>query len=307
MYERDLALFDLISRRPFRRSAIDQESAQDVQAKIARYGVNFSVPFGGYKGSGLLCSPSLNWAEVVWMDYLRSYAEPMTRLVSTEIEFALTYLSGVLGFINLTTDAEQTCYLQDLKVLADAMSGDGVRFRLVDLTELAGGRISVLSEVQANYERLRLKNHDVSREKIASAARNCRNPDDAYDAALRCEAMEMLPARRQFNKFGKHVQLTHVRGASRSVHIGSCRSSVVQPWVGAGVFEYREGVLMPRILGRTRLACHEVVQTRLEDVELSLSKRALGAAHLFPQLKRVPIVETRPESDHVNSHSLVNG
>ncbi|AWB33019.1 hypothetical protein [Orrella marina] len=267
-----VSLVNLITRRPYRRSAIVAETALDIQKKVTRYGVRFSVPFGGYKGLGLPDSPSLNWAEVAWLDYLRAYAEPMTRWVDTEIEFAFTYLSGVLSFINHTSDAEQVHYLDQLTQLADAMSGDGVRFKLVDLTERAGGRKQVLSQIETNYANLRSTRREVSPEKIASAARNWRSPqtsgnsqsatalshlsdsnrdDNARLAALRCEAMEMLPARRQFNKYGEHIQLTHVRGASQAVHIGSCRSSVVQPWVGQAVFE-QKSKNTPTIHGLTR-------------------------------------------------------
>lgn len=174
--------------------------------------------------------------------------------------------------------------------LANHMSGDGIVFRLLDLSELTGGPFRTLTEVRTRYERLRLANHAVSGQKLHSAARNCATPDDAYDAALRCEAMEMLPARRSFNKFGEHIQLTHVRGASLSMHIGSCRSSVVQPWVGFGLFEQREGAFIPRIFGQTGMAHCEFKLVPLESVRLPLSKRTADAISSFAQLKSVPIL-----------------
>lgn len=96
------AMFDLIVRRPFRRSAIDAAAGSDIRAKVAEFGVKFSVPFGGYKGRCLPWSPHLNWAEVFWFEYLRDYAQPMVHLAGKEVEFVLTYLSGVLEFVNGT-------------------------------------------------------------------------------------------------------------------------------------------------------------------------------------------------------------
>lgn len=291
MTDSSFVLLRLVTRRPFRRSAVDAVTVEDIATKIRSHGLRFSLPFGGYKARGLASSPRLNWAEVLWLDYLRSYAEPMTALVDEEIEFALTYLSGVLCFINGTTDIEEEAYLKDLEGLARAMSGDGIRFRLVDLAEHLGGSAVALRQVVANYHQLRIAPPELTATKLASAARNCTIEAEAADAALRCEAMEMLPARRAFNKFGRHIQLTHVRGPSLSVHIGSCRSSVVQPWVGTGVFEIRDnGVLLPRIFGRASLASSVVMESNLDDYALAISPRARAAAAAFSQLKSVLLI-----------------
>lgn len=276
---------------------MDPATLQDIQAKITRNGLRFSVPFGGYKSRGLPCSPHINWAEVLWLDYLRQYAEPMVTWVNEDIEFALSYMSGVLQFINGTTIDEQETYLQDLDRLLQIMSGEGIRFRLVDLAEHVGGKTAALAQVIAQYERLRSALPELSKEKLASAARNCLDQTQTAEAALRCEAMEMLPERRGFNKFGKHIQLTHIRGASLSVHIGSCRSSIVQPWVGLGVFEHRNGLYVPRILGQSGMGRKIVHASNLNMFNLGLSARAIEAQAIFPQLSELPIIEYESADD----------
>ncbi len=280
----------LITRRPFRRSAIDQLTLQDIVKKISRYGVRFSVPFGGYKSRWLPHSPHINWAEVLWLDYLRQYAEPMKAWVGQDIDFAFTYVSGVLGFVNGATAHEQEVYLSDLDRLMQMMSGDGIKFRLVDLAVQCGGAPQVLSKVIANYELLRASEHVLSKSKIDAGFRNCNEQFEAADAALRCEAMEMLPARRAFNKFGEHIQLTNIDGPSLSIHIGSCRSSIVQPWVGMGLFEQRRERYIPRILGRTGFKRQLVSEGELDLSELGLSAWAMSVVGAFPQLRRIPTI-----------------
>lgn len=291
-------LSPLITRRPFRRSTVDQETLQDIIKKISHHGVRFSIPFGGYKSRWIPNSPNINWAEVLWLDYLRQYAEPMTAWVDYDIEFAFTYMSGVLGFINGTTDNEQEGYLINLGRLMQKMSGEGIQFRLKDLAKHHGDPSQALSQVVANYESLRESSFELSKAKINAASRNCDQSVQATDAALRCEAMESLPARRAFNKFGEHIQLSHMRGSSLCVHIGSCRSSVVQPWAGIGVFEQRNQVFLPRILGRSGFNSKLVTEDQLDVCTLGLSSRAMNAVGAFPHLGLVPIIKDPPAPKH---------
>jgi hypothetical protein len=284
-------LSHLITRRPFRRSSLDDDTLQDIVTKVTRFGVRFSIPFGGYKSSWLPNSPHINWAEILWLDYLRHYAEPMLGWIDQDIEFAFSYMSGVLGFINGTSSDEQETYLEELGRLMQIMSGEGVRFRLVDVSERLGGSSKALSQVMANYERLRSTPPVLPKSKLVSASRNCHDLTQAADAALRCEAMEIIPARRAFNKFGEHIQLTHVRGASLSVHIGSCRSSIVQPWVGMGVFERRKGAFVPRILGRSGFESKRCKNEQPNLSTLGLSTYAVNALDAFPHLRRISVIE----------------
>ena len=290
MLESISQLSRLIARRPYRRSSIDDETLKDIVTKVSKYGVRFSVPFGGYKSNWLPRSPHINWAEILWLDYLRQYAEPMISLVEGDVEFAFTYMSGVLDFINGTSADEQEIYLHELDRLMQKMSGEGIKFKLVDLAELVGGASQALAQVMANYERLRSTSPILSKSKLAAASRNCRDMIQAADAALRCEAMELIPARRAFNKYGEHIQLTHVRGASLSIHIGSCRSSIVQPWVGVGVFEQRNETFVPRILGRSGFESNMIREAKVNFSSLGLSTQALSALDAFPHLRLIPII-----------------
>lgn len=243
-------LIQTIIRKPYRRTAVDQSTLQDITIKVnaARKkceSLSFSVPFGGYKHSDLPCSPHLNWAEVFWLDYLRSYAEPIVKLHPPGVVFSLSYMSGVLAFINNYPAAYQTLYIAELQRLCSLASCSSIRFEIVDIADFYGGPEKALEAVERRYQSFMMHwpvSSDAKKHKLASAARNITStdPDDICTAAMRCDAMESLEQRRRFNKYGHHIQLSHLR-SSLSLHIGSASGTVVQPWVGVGILSQGKG------------------------------------------------------------------
>lgn len=240
-------LYRLVCRRPFRRSRVDEDTQFDIQRKLnyahaQQQPIKFSLPFGGYKHPKLPKSPEPNLAERFWLEYLRKYAEPIAALHPAGVEFALSYTSGVLDLINGISSEQQDHYLSRLNALLTHYSCENIRFQLVDIAERMGGSEIARAAMLRKYQQLEQAGQTPSAKSLASAKRN-HNGGEPEQAALMCEAMESLPPRRQFNKFGEHIQLTHQK-STLSLHIGSCETSVVQPWVGIGVYERGR----PRIL-----------------------------------------------------------
>ena len=243
-------LFLLIVRRPFRRTAVDFATATDIRQKIdqaihSQQPIRFSLPFGGYKAAHLTHQPHLNWAEVFWLDYLRQYAEPLAQRCEQGVVFSFSYMSGVLPLMNQTDPAAEAIYLAELQqMMTDASCGQ-IQFELVDLAEAYGGPAKAMQAVQQRYQQF-LQHWPISEKslqnKLASARRNLpasshSDPAAVQRSAMLCAAMESLELRRQFNKYGQHIQLSHIKGGSLALHIGSCRGSVMQPWVGYGVIQ----------------------------------------------------------------------
>jgi hypothetical protein len=90
-----------------------------------------------------------------------------------------------------------------------------------------------------------------------------------------------LESRRAFNKFGPRLQLTHVRGADLSLHIGSCRSAVAQPWVSSGFLQWcpDRGTWIERLAtGRAAWDPRTVVRVDHPLLEVSPPLRSLPLA-----------------------------
>jgi len=268
------ALVSAITARPWRRSAVDAATADDIARKVADAvaagrPLEFSVPFGGYKGWRLAAFPHADWAELFWIDYLRRYAERLAALHAPGVVVTLTCLRGVLGWVNNLRLADQDAYLAGLSELLRLRSGPRVALRCLDLTERLGGPAATLALLAAREAAAPAP----TPAQLASAGRNLVRrggerdlsgadlsgvdlsgvdwPAAVETAARRCAVMEGLEARRAFNKFGPRIQITHIRGAGLSLHLGSCRSAVAQPWVSTGYLEWRaaEGVWLERLTG----------------------------------------------------------
>jgi hypothetical protein len=243
-------LLGLIAARPWRRSALDEASAAAMATKLDRAvaagaPIAFSLPFGGYRGWQLPSAPDPDWSEVFWLDYLRSFAERLVAVHPAGVRIALSYVGGVMEWVNQLPQQAQNRYLDRLDLLLQLRSTPRLRFQLVDHADAHGGRSEVLALLQARES----EQPPPSDAELSRARRNLVPLTGAWDgqpppealvrqAARRCGVLMGLESRRAFNKFGTHLQLSHGRGASLCLHIGSCRSAVAQPWVSTGFLQW---------------------------------------------------------------------
>ena len=244
------AIVQCIAARPWRRSAVDRATAADMATKVNRAvaagePIEFSLPFGGYRGWHLPSAPDLDWAEVFWIDYLRSFGQRIAAMHPPGVRISLSYVGGVMGWVNQLPQEDQTRYIHGLEQWLQMCSTPRLEFQLVDHTEAQGGRAAVLALLQAREP----AQAPPSQAELDRARRNLvwgeasgegESPPEALvlQAARRCAVLMELESRRAFNKFGPRIQLTHGSGANLSLHIGSCRSAVAQPWVSVGFLQW---------------------------------------------------------------------
>lgn len=269
-------LRQLAAARPWRRSTLDPASAADLTAKLAlaveaQQPIRFSVPFGGYKGWRQATAPWPNWAEVFWLAHLRRYGERLSAVHRPGVEISLSYCSGVLAAINNLPEGHQAIYTKVLAELCRNASTAGVRFALVDIAAFLGGPEAALDAVQQRIDELRPRWQEGladGAERLASARRNVvpKGVEDlsglspeawearAVEAALGCWALESLEERRAFNRGAGRIQISHRRGRGPQLHLSSCNTSTLQPWVGSGYLEADgQGGWRPRILASAQV------------------------------------------------------
>lgn len=256
----------------WRRSALSERSRLDLVDKVtrahaARQPLTFSVPFGAYKSWRIHSHPMPNWAEVFALSHLRKYMESISHVYPYGAVVEFSYLSGVMDLVSNQRPEWQTTYVSALEPLLEHFSDDLIRLRLVDLAS----HIDARAAVEDGYARLadewpRYVDPDTRSHKLASAERNLVRdgvedlrhipPDEwkarVYRSAVYCDALDSLPERRAFNKFGPRIQLVFIRGPEPSIHVASCATSTSQFWVSEGVVDVRpDGRLLPRMLGHT--------------------------------------------------------
>ncbi|MFN9530926.1 MAG: hypothetical protein ACK575_05665 [Cyanobacteriota bacterium] len=282
-----------IAARPWRRSAVDPATAADMAAKVQRAvaagePIGFSLPFGGYRGWQLPSAPDPDWSELFWIDYLRSFGQRITAVHPAGVRMSLPYVGGVMSWVNQLPEDAQNRYLHGLGQLLQSRSTPRLEFQLVDHAEAHGGRAAVLELLQAR-EACQPPPTDAE---LQRARRNLVWGDGFRDAepppetlirqsARRCAVLMGLESRRAFNKDGPRLQLTHVRGAALSLHIGSCRSAVAQPWVALGFLQWcpeREEWIERLATGRAAWDARAIVEV---DHRLAV---------VSPALRRLPLV-----------------
>ncbi|WP_018387470.1 hypothetical protein [Ancylobacter sp. FA202] len=285
----------LICAKPWRRSRVDAATGSDIRAKVtaaraAGAPIEFAVPFGGYKGALQPSAPHPDWAELFWIGYLRRYAESFAAAHPAGVLFSLSYFHGVLGAINGLPLGDQDAYIAGLRPLLAYFSDARIGFRLVDLSEHFGGAAEAAAAIERRFQdrRAAIEAGGVPALALQSAARNLlRRPGDPAPAqpeivasALRCVAMESLEERRRFNKFSTRIQITHIRGAALALHLGSCATSVMQPWVGTGVLEGDgAGGWRPRILNGAGAGIDARLDVRHPLENIAPALRSIGICH----------------------------
>lgn len=286
-----------VTSSKWRRSAVDARTAEDIALKISsavnsKRSIEFSVPFGGYKGWRLPSHPLPDWAEVFCLHYLHSYFTNIAEIYRYGVDAYFSYCSGVMPFVSNMPEAWQVEYLTRFSEMLAHFSTEEVRFHLADITQEYQTAQSLHEELESNLARIardwRSPGNDENRNKrVASATRNfvidgatdltglddIRILEKLEESAMRCEALDSLMLRRRFNKYGSKIQLVFVRGPSYSLHVGSTPTSANHFWVGAGVIECRRKVLRPRILSATaldaRLANGAITQIETAEVASS--------------------------------------
>jgi hypothetical protein len=294
------SLLALITARPWRRSSVDPDTAADLSRKVNRAlredkPIEFSLPFGGYRGWQLPSYPNLDWAEVFWVRHLHGYAQRIARVHPPGVVLSLSHVGGVLAWVNGLPQADLDRYLGQLDALLRRFSTSRVHFRLVDHSLACGGSAVVLAQLEAEASRQPAPDQAA----LARAERNLLwtgstpPPMEVIDrAARRCAALMALGERRAFNKFGPRIQLTHLRGPSLSLHIGSCRSAVAQPWVSSGYLRWRQDRReWIESLATTSVSLQALLSLSIHHPLLDLSPTL---ARLPLQLTDLPIDDERP-------------
>ena len=264
----------------WRRSALDDDARVDLQAKVtdrvrANAPIEFTLPFGGYKGWDQPGAPELNWAEVMWLGHLRRYAAEIASVYAPGARVTLTYYSHALDLVNGLSASDQDRYIGQLADLAARFSDQRVQIEAFDLVALHGDVSTFRNELRAAIAAG--PQSPPTAAAIASARRNYLGGDaaavdeSAVDAAARaCLAMEELPPRRRFNKGEHRIQLVHIRGPKLSLHLGSSRTTIAQPWVATGFLRPHRGQLIESLTRAPVKGISATVEHPLTDVSSQL-------------------------------------
>ncbi|MDR3572069.1 MAG: hypothetical protein P4L81_07875 [Candidatus Pacebacteria bacterium] len=293
-------IFKAATSGKWRRSALDPVSYEDTLRKIAtahaeRKRLEFTLPFGGYKGRAVASCPHINWAEVFALNFLRRYALFVSREYTGGVLITLSYASSIMDLVNNMPLSRQTTYVSELSRLCVLFSDHDIKFQLYDVASAFPTAEDFRTAVRENFERVKhtwtAMDGYLLEKRLNSARRNLiidgvedlsNVSGDAFDEKVRdsamfCEALDSLTERRRFNKYSHRVQLVNVRGPSPAIHLASCDTSANHFGVGTGAVEIRRDGCLQSIL-TTEAIRREIVNGSLSyfDVDDNVSHGFVG-------------------------------
>ena len=272
-------IYQLVTSRKFRKTAIDSVTEEDLKSKI-RFAlaknapICFSIPFGAYKNWRIPSSNLPDWSEIFCLSYLTKYVFPIASIYEPGISFNFSYSSGLMGMVSNMPDEVQTNYVkQFLKILSivNSFIPKNIKFKLIDISKSYYSNeleIEFRNNFEYNLKNWELKySKEVREKKIQSAKNNFQiNGKENYsdlspeqlevkikESAMFCDAVDCLDKRRKFNKGGKNIQLVFVRGPFKSLHIGSSNISSKHFWVSMGVLEKRGDRLLTNMISHKQI------------------------------------------------------
>jgi hypothetical protein len=267
-------LFAIITSSKFRRSALNEDSKNDIKKKInntvdANLPIEFSVPFGCYKSYLLPSYPEADWAEVFNLRFMINYLLPVSKIYKPGVILSYSKSQLVNKINNVPLDFYDS-YVKSLDLLIkyfQKQCPSNLSIRIQEINDLYDTEKEWQDEYNAYYEKNKnnwntLYDQDTRYKRFESAKHNFiikgerdlsnLNEEELnkeyLNAAMLVDVIENFSKRRIFNKLSHRIQVVFLKGPSKSIHLGSCESSTVQFWVGFGVVEINGEKILPRIL-----------------------------------------------------------
>lgn len=300
--ERELCNYILscVLSSKFRKTKADQITITSLEKKIIgavteKRPLEFTIPFGAYKGWKLPTHPETDWAEVFNIRHIIDYLLPVAQMYKWGVIVYYTFQDNIMHEISNIPKENLLAYKKAFLRLLDYYNSqlNGIKFEMFSISDLYKNDEEYFDDYKKGFEyNLTHWDEKYSEEernkKVNSAKNNLARKgivdysylsDEEWErkciiSAMQTDAVDCLFWRREFNKKSKRIQLVFVRGPENSIHIGSCLTSTAHFWAGTGVLEYNKK-LLPRIFPQNKYMSlvreDKFVRYNLENVLCDIS------------------------------------
>lgn len=273
-------IYQIIVDSEFRRTAVDKDTEADTRQKIKYHvkrdiPISFSLPFGAYKNWRLWSYPEPEWAEVFNINYMIRYIYPLAKLYRPGVIFNYSFGDNVMDIVSNMPASDTDRYIDGFKSLISFFQPHlphNIAINAVCINQFYNSSEEHKRELQQNYLFNKANweskySPEIRMKKVDSARRNLmlRGVENLsgltkeqlearyLDSAMWCDAHDCLRKRREFNKYGTNIEIANIRGPSLALNMGSCDTSTIHFWVGAGVVEIKNSRLRQRIMSQPSL------------------------------------------------------
>ena len=298
--DRELASSDLAQfiyrqavRKSFRKWRIDEETQRRITRSIAlnmekKEPIQFSFPFGAYKGWNLPSAPGVDWAEFFSLVYYIQYMAPIAAAYEPGCTFSFVgddIIVPRLDNIPAEKVAEWSKGFESLLAAFRPHLPSNMRIELRHVGEFYTSE-EFECELKEKYPEAKAEWDGWSDEEkashIASSRHNiCWNgiedltklsekekEEKIIDSALMHNAYRHLSRRKAFTRAEQRIAIFPRPIASYAVPLGTTKSSAVYFWVGVGVLEQREEKFVERIFSFDQ---YEKIKKSLHGKEVAVA------------------------------------
>lgn len=261
----------------YRKTKVDQYTFTALKEKItntvnSKEPLEFTIPFGAYKGWKLPTHPETDWAEVFNIRHIIDYLSPVCKEYKWGVIIYYTFQDNIMHEISNIPKENFLSYKKAFLHLLDYYNSklNGMELKLFSINNLYENDEEYFNDYKKGYEyNLQHWNEKYTEEERNKRVNSAKNnlarigvvdysnlSDEEWEkkciiSAMKTDAVDCLHWRREFNKRSNRIQIVFVRGPENSIHIGSCVTSTAHFWAGTGVLEYNKK-LLPRILPQNK-------------------------------------------------------
>lgn len=265
--------YNRVTSSKFRKTKITEETEKDVKLKIENCAqkqspLQFSVPFGAYKAWRLGLDFQPDWAEVFNISYHLKYAANILEVYPFGVEITYTFSDDLMYFVSDIPRDKAQNYTIVFQKLLDIFNlvNEKVHFKLVEINSLYDSAESYYidflkcfldnlvfwdtkysDEIKSRHLNSAHNNLFLYGERKIGELEEVVQEKYYYYSALMTDAVDCLRERRKFNKNQDKIQLVGVKGPSKCINMGACKTSTVHFWTGQGVVMFNKGKLKPYI------------------------------------------------------------
>lgn len=292
----------------YRKTKADQYTIASLKKKIMeavneKRPLEFTIPFGAYKGWKLPTHPETDWAEVFNIRHIIDYLSPVAMVYKQGVIVYYTFQDNIMHEISNLPKEDFLSYKKTFLSLLDYYNSrlNGIKFKMFSISDLYTNEEEYFEDYKKGFEyNLKHWNEKYSKEEINKKVNSAKNnlsrkgvidysnlSDEEWEkkciiSAMQTDAVDCLFWRREFNKKSQRIQLVFVRGPENSIHIGSCLTSTAHFWAGTGVLEYNKRML-PRIVSQNRYA-FLAKENKLEKYKLENSLSGVSKNYSYIEL-----------------------
>lgn len=286
-------IFTKISSKKFRKWKLDDVTVEQIKKAIEinvenNASLKFSFPFGGYKLWHIPSTPEVDWAEFFMLAYYCEYLAPISALYKPGVHFRFSDDDVIVPQMDNVPPEDTEAYYQSFNALLDSFSKfwpANMKIELHRVADMYSDKKEYEKELATNIliEAKEFESWDADKKnkmlKMSELNIQWQGTEDwtklskkdreekIKEGAILHGGYCNLNKRRNFVRSEDSITVFSTP-ISKSVAIGTTKSSVAKFWAGFGVLQKKKDSYSDKILSPSQLTQADKKAYKLIDIKL---------------------------------------